>query len=165
MRISDWSSNVCSSDLSNRHDGGVPGDRGRDQGRRRAERAREIGQDAGDHERVRADGEHRSRENPEPHEDRRIDTRCRVRLFDGCHTVSIGNSSTFIKRSEGGMPEYPVPDMTDVSMEGVLKALGDPTRLAIVPMLADGPARPKSEGGDDFATPKAPTAPQFKPPL
>src|SRR3546814_6854507 len=108
MRISDWSSNVCSSDLSNRHDGGVPGDRGRDQGRRRAERAREIGQDAGDHERVRADGEHRSRENPEPHEDRRIDTRCRVRLFDGCHTVSIGNSSTFIKRSEGGMPEYPV---------------------------------------------------------
>src|SRR3546814_15827423 len=142
MRISDWSSNVCSSDLSNRHDGGVPGDRGRDQGRRRAERAREIGQDAGYHERVRADGEHRSRENPEPHEDRRIDTRCRVRLFEGCHTVRIGNSSTFIQRSERGMPEYPVPDLPAVSLEAVLKAPGAPPRLATVRLPSPGPTPP-----------------------
>src|SRR3546814_2853319 len=60
------------------------------------------------------------------------------------------------------MPEYPVPYMTDVSMEGVLKALGDPTRLAIGHMLADGAARPKSEVWDAFATSKATCAHHFK---
>ncbi|MGP3534426.1 ArsR/SmtB family transcription factor [Microbacterium sp. RD1] len=60
------------------------------------------------------------------------------------------------------MPEYPVPEIADVALEGVLKALGDPTRLAIVRMLADGQARPKAEVWDAFATSKATCAHHFK---
>ena len=60
------------------------------------------------------------------------------------------------------MPEYPIPDMADVQLEGVLKALADPTRLAIVRMLADGRPRPKGEVWDAFETTKATCAHHFK---
>ncbi|WP_307835981.1 ArsR/SmtB family transcription factor [Phycicoccus sonneratiae] len=58
--------------------------------------------------------------------------------------------------------EYPVPDLADVTMEAVLKALGDPTRLAIVRMLADGRPRPKADVWQQFSTTKATCAHHFK---
>ena len=60
------------------------------------------------------------------------------------------------------MTEYPVPNLADVALEAVLKALGDPTRLAIVQMLADGEPRPKLEVWEAFATSKATCAHHFK---
>ena len=40
--------------------------------------------------------------------------------------------------------EYPVPDMQDVDLVCVLRALGDPIRLNIVRTVADGEPRSKS---------------------
>lgn len=60
------------------------------------------------------------------------------------------------------MPDYPVPDMTEVQLDGVLKALGDPTRLAIVRMLADGEPHPKAVVWDAFDIGKATCAYHFK---
>jgi DNA-binding transcriptional ArsR family regulator len=42
------------------------------------------------------------------------------------------------------MADYPTPDMADVQLVEVLRALGDPIRLQIVRVLADGRAHPKS---------------------
>jgi DNA-binding transcriptional ArsR family regulator len=42
------------------------------------------------------------------------------------------------------MADYPTPDMADVQLVDVLRALGDPIRLQIVRVLADGRAHPKS---------------------
>lgn len=45
----------------------------------------------------------------------------------------------------GGYEHYPVPDLADVELVDVLRALADPIRLDIVRRLADGEPRPKSE--------------------
>jgi DNA-binding transcriptional ArsR family regulator len=42
--------------------------------------------------------------------------------------------------------DFPEPDIADVDLVDVLRALGDPTRLAIVRELADG--QPRSKGPD-----------------
>lgn len=42
------------------------------------------------------------------------------------------------------MGDYPSPDMTQVELVDVLKAVGDPVRLQIVRKLADGRPRPKT---------------------
>lgn len=45
------------------------------------------------------------------------------------------------------MPDYPSPDMADIDLVDVLRALGDPVRLHIVRLLADGEPRPKTMEG------------------
>ena len=40
--------------------------------------------------------------------------------------------------------EYPIPDLDAVDLVDVLRALGDPIRLQILRVLADGEAHPKS---------------------
>ena len=40
-------------------------------------------------------------------------------------------------------PEYPIPDLASVQLVDVLRALGDPIRLQILRVLADGRAHPK----------------------
>ncbi|MFI2361377.1 ArsR/SmtB family transcription factor [Promicromonospora sp. NPDC019610] len=42
------------------------------------------------------------------------------------------------------MGDYPSPDMAEVELVDVLKALGDPVRLQIVHQLADGEPKPKT---------------------
>jgi len=42
------------------------------------------------------------------------------------------------------MTDYPTPDMADVQLVDVLRALADPIRLQIVRVLADGRPHPKS---------------------
>jgi DNA-binding transcriptional ArsR family regulator len=42
------------------------------------------------------------------------------------------------------MTDYPTPAMEDVELVEVLRALGDPIRLQIVRVLADGRPHPKS---------------------
>jgi len=46
--------------------------------------------------------------------------------------------------------EYPTPDLADVELVDVLRTLGDPIRLQILRVLADGLPHPKSmqEWGD-----------------
>ncbi|GGM35446.1 ArsR/SmtB family transcription factor [Promicromonospora citrea] len=43
------------------------------------------------------------------------------------------------------MNEYPSPDIADVELVDVLRALADPVRLQIVGMLADGKPYPKGD--------------------
>ena len=45
------------------------------------------------------------------------------------------------------MTDYPSPDMAEVELVDVLRALGDPGRLQIVQQLADGKPRPKTLDG------------------
>ncbi|HEY0260165.1 MAG TPA: helix-turn-helix domain-containing protein [Lacisediminihabitans sp.] len=45
------------------------------------------------------------------------------------------------------MPDYPAPDMADVDIIEVMKALSDPIRLHIVRLLADGAPRSKTMEG------------------
>jgi DNA-binding transcriptional ArsR family regulator len=58
--------------------------------------------------------------------------------------------------------EYPAPDMSDVQLVDVLRALADPTRLEIVRVLADGVAHPKSAWEWDFGMQKSALAYHFK---
>jgi len=58
--------------------------------------------------------------------------------------------------------EYPAPDMTDVELVDLLRALADPTRLEIVQRLADGEPHPKGEPGWDFDCTKATMAHHWK---
>ncbi|PZE60351.1 transcriptional regulator [Curtobacterium sp. MCPF17_047] len=60
------------------------------------------------------------------------------------------------------MPEYPSADLADIPLETVLKALGDPTRLEIVRMLADGAPLPKNDVWAAFAASKATCSYHFK---
>lgn len=60
------------------------------------------------------------------------------------------------------MNDYPAPDMGDVELVDVLRALGDPTRLEIVRQLGDGEPHAKSEPGWDFDCTKATLAYHFK---
>jgi len=41
------------------------------------------------------------------------------------------------------MPDFPAPEMADVELVDIMKALSDPTRLEIVADLADGEPHPK----------------------
>jgi DNA-binding transcriptional ArsR family regulator len=45
------------------------------------------------------------------------------------------------------MTDYPSPDMAEVELVDVLRALADPVRLQIVQKLADGKPRPKTIDG------------------
>jgi DNA-binding transcriptional ArsR family regulator len=45
--------------------------------------------------------------------------------------------------------DYPAPDISEVTLVDVLRALADPVRLAIVRTIADG--LPHSKGGDEWA--------------
>ena len=60
------------------------------------------------------------------------------------------------------MNEYPSPDIDDVDLMGVLKALADPTRLEIVRALSDGEPHPKADLNVDFDCTKATMAHHFK---
>jgi DNA-binding transcriptional ArsR family regulator len=60
------------------------------------------------------------------------------------------------------MSDYPSPDMADVDLVTVLRALADPTRLQIAQSLADGEPHPKSELNLDFDCTKATMAHHFK---
>jgi DNA-binding transcriptional ArsR family regulator len=42
------------------------------------------------------------------------------------------------------MTDYPTPDMADVQLVDVLRAVADPIRLQIVRVLADGRPHPKA---------------------
>ena len=42
------------------------------------------------------------------------------------------------------MTDYPTPDMSEVQLVDVLRAVGDPIRLQIVRVLADGRPHPKT---------------------
>jgi DNA-binding transcriptional ArsR family regulator len=58
--------------------------------------------------------------------------------------------------------DYPAPEMSDVGLVDVLRALADPTRLEIVRILADGEAHPKSAWEWDFDMQKSALAYHFK---
>jgi len=58
--------------------------------------------------------------------------------------------------------DYPAPDMSDVELVDVLRALADPTRLEIVRILADGLAHPKLAREWDFHMQKSALAYHFK---
>ncbi|RKR73512.1 ArsR/SmtB family transcription factor [Frondihabitans australicus] len=45
------------------------------------------------------------------------------------------------------MSDYPVPDMADVTMVEILRAVADPIRLHIVGVLADGEPKAKTLDG------------------
>ena len=60
------------------------------------------------------------------------------------------------------MNDYPAPDMTDVELVDLLRALSDPTRLEIVKRLKDGEPHPKSEPGWEFDCTKATMAHHWK---
>ena len=60
------------------------------------------------------------------------------------------------------MPEYPIPDIADVTLEAVLKAIADPIRLEIVRRLADGRPQPKADLWDGIDVGKATMAHHFK---
>lgn len=60
------------------------------------------------------------------------------------------------------MNDFPSPDMTDVELVDLLRALADPTRLEIVKRLADGEPHPKGRPGWDFDCTKATMAHHWK---
>jgi len=57
---------------------------------------------------------------------------------------------------------YPVPDMADVQLVDVLRALADPIRLEVVRRLADGEPRPKTVQLWDFDVQKSTLSHHFK---
>ncbi len=60
------------------------------------------------------------------------------------------------------MNDYPVPDMADVELVDVMRALADPIRLQIVKMLADGLPHSKSAAEWDFDVQKSTLSHHFK---
>ncbi|GAA2058367.1 MULTISPECIES: ArsR/SmtB family transcription factor [Leifsonia] len=60
------------------------------------------------------------------------------------------------------MTDYPTPDMADVQLVEVLRALADPIRLQIVRVLADGRPHPKSMTEWGFDIQKSTMAHHFK---
>lgn len=58
--------------------------------------------------------------------------------------------------------DYPVPDMADVDLVGVLRAVADPIRLRIVQVLADGAEHPKGTDLWGFDVQKSTMAHHFK---
>lgn len=65
-------------------------------------------------------------------------------------------------RLDHGIENYPVPDISEVQLVDVLRALGDPIRLDIVRQLADGEPRPKSELVSSFSLQKSTLSHHFK---
>ena len=49
-----------------------------------------------------------------------------------------------VKQFVVSMTDYPSPDIQDVQLVDVLRAVGDPIRLQIVRVLADGEPHPKT---------------------
>ena len=60
------------------------------------------------------------------------------------------------------MTDYPVPDIEDVELVDVLRAVADPIRLQIVRALADGRPHPKSMTEWGVDVPKSTMAHHFK---
>jgi DNA-binding transcriptional ArsR family regulator len=60
------------------------------------------------------------------------------------------------------MPDYPSPDIDDVELVDVMKALADPVRLHIVRVLADGRPRAKSLEGWGVDVTKSTMAHHFR---
>jgi DNA-binding transcriptional ArsR family regulator len=58
--------------------------------------------------------------------------------------------------------EYPTPDLASVAMVDVLRALGDPIRLQILHVLADGEPHPKSAPEWGFDLQKSTLSHHFK---
>jgi DNA-binding transcriptional ArsR family regulator len=58
--------------------------------------------------------------------------------------------------------QYPVPDVENIQLVNVLRALSDPTRLEIVRVLAIRGPHPKSAEEWDFHMPKSGLAYHFK---
>jgi DNA-binding transcriptional ArsR family regulator len=58
--------------------------------------------------------------------------------------------------------EYPVPDLREVQLVDVLRALGDPTRLQILRVLADGEPHAKSPHEWPFDVQKSTMSHHFK---
>ena len=59
-------------------------------------------------------------------------------------------------------PEYPIPDLASVELVDVLRALGDPIRLEMLRVLADGRPHPKSMEGWPFDVQKSTMSHHFK---
>jgi DNA-binding transcriptional ArsR family regulator len=57
---------------------------------------------------------------------------------------------------------YPVPDLVDVQLVDVLRALADPIRLEVVRRLADGEPRPKTVQLWNFDVQKSTLSHHFK---
>lgn len=57
---------------------------------------------------------------------------------------------------------FPVPDMADVSLVEIMRALSDPTRLRIVQVLADGSEHPKATDIWGFEVQKSTMAHHWK---
>ena len=60
------------------------------------------------------------------------------------------------------MSDYPVPDLADVDLVGILRALADPVRLQILRVLADGLPHPKTEGEWELEVHKSTLSHHFK---
>lgn len=60
------------------------------------------------------------------------------------------------------MPDYPSPDMADVDLVEVMRALADPIRLRIVQVLADGKPKAKSLEGWGVDVTKSTMAHHFR---
>lgn len=60
------------------------------------------------------------------------------------------------------MDRYPVPDMADVTLVGVLAAVADPIRLGIVRVLADGEPHAKTAETWGFDVQKSTLAHHFR---
>ena len=60
------------------------------------------------------------------------------------------------------MADYPVPDLADVDLVRVMRALSDPTRLRIVRVLLDGEAHAKSEHHWGFDVQKSTMSHHFR---
>jgi len=58
--------------------------------------------------------------------------------------------------------EYPVPDITDVELVDVLRAVADPIRLEIIRVLADGEPHPKTAAEWGFDVHKSTLSHHFK---
>ncbi|AMM21415.1 ArsR family transcriptional regulator [Frondihabitans sp. PAMC 28766] len=60
------------------------------------------------------------------------------------------------------MPDYPVPDIADVELVEILKAVADPIRLHIISVLADGEPRSKTLDGWRLDVTKSTMSHHFK---
>ncbi|CAN5207851.1 metalloregulator ArsR/SmtB family transcription factor [soil metagenome] len=58
--------------------------------------------------------------------------------------------------------DYPVPDMADVQLVDLLRAIADPIRLTIVQVLADGEQHPKTSAIWGFDVQKSTMAHHFR---
>ena len=64
--------------------------------------------------------------------------------------------------SDFGSGPYPAPDMADVQLVDILRALAEPIRLQILRQLADGEPHAKREKGWDFGVQKSTMAHHYR---